>query len=248
MPGITNAIGNTSGVSNPGNTNTFFIQNPSNTASSVARNYIFVGGASSGDVFTRYEIGGVTDFSIGIDNNDNDNFKISQFSSLGTNDTWIMTTAGERTMPLQPAFLAILGTTDTNALGNGVVYTYGSSGTALTEIFDQNNDFNPTTGVFTAPVTGRYILGMSMNLSGMSSAHTDAQLFISTTSRGYYSPLWNPYATRNLGGGSAEIATTMADLTAGDTVTFKGQLNYGTQTVSVYAILSTCRVWGYLAC
>lgn len=71
---------------------------------------------------------------------------------------------GEINYPLQPAFLAYLGSTDTNKTGAGTGFTIGA-GTALTEVFDQNSDFN-TNGTFTAPVTGRYFLSGQITYTG----------------------------------------------------------------------------------
>ena len=71
--------------------------------------------------------------------------------------------SGEVTMPLQPSFLGQLATTALNKTGTGTVYTIGSD--ALTEIYDQGGDFT-TAGVFTAPVTGKYILGAQVTVVG----------------------------------------------------------------------------------
>jgi hypothetical protein len=60
---------------------------------------------------------------------------------------------GEITYPLQSAFSAYLNATALNKTGNGGGYKLGDD--ALTEIFDQNSDFN-VNGTFTAPITGRY--------------------------------------------------------------------------------------------
>lgn len=71
------------------------IQNSNNsTASSIARNEITVGGSSGGDPQTNYVVSGATDWVTGIDNSDSDSFKLSQNSTIGTNDRFIMTTAG----------------------------------------------------------------------------------------------------------------------------------------------------------
>ncbi|MDC7243658.1 MAG: hypothetical protein PQJ44_06955 [Sphaerochaetaceae bacterium] len=89
---------------------------------------------ASGDSFVQFDINTTGEFRVGVDD-DGDAFKISQGSALGTNDTFIMSAAGERTMALQPAFLAYLGTTDSNVTGDATVFTLGS-GNALTEVFD----------------------------------------------------------------------------------------------------------------
>jgi len=115
---------------------------------------------ASGDSFVQFDINGTGEFRVGVDDTD-DSFRISQGSALGTNDTFIMTAAGERTMPLQPAFLAVLSTTQNNVTGNNTKYSYVCD----TEVFDQNSDYNNTTGIFTAPVTGRYVISARIYLS-----------------------------------------------------------------------------------
>jgi len=79
-------------------------------------------------------------------------------------NTYIVPTATrEVTMPLQPAFLAFLSAIDTNVTGASTEYTFGT--TALTEVYDQNADFN-VNGTFTAPVTGRYMVNASLTMAG----------------------------------------------------------------------------------
>ena len=77
---------------------------------------------------------------------------------------------GEILFPLQPAFLATLGTTDSNVTGNGATFTLGT-GNALTEVFDVNSDFN-TNGTFTAPATGKYRFTTSILVTGNTVATT----------------------------------------------------------------------------
>lgn len=71
---------------------------------------------------------------------------------------------GEVTMPLQPAFFAYLPTSDADKTGASTLWTLGSA-TALTEVYDQNADFN-VNGTFTAPVTGKYHFDGSVYLYG----------------------------------------------------------------------------------
>ena len=97
---------------------------------------------------------------------------------------------GEITYPLQPAFLAYLPTSDLNVTGNGATYTLGAV-TALTEVFDQNADFN-VNGTFTAPVTGRYFLDASFRMLDITSAMTNSKMQIITSNRTYIFDL-NPY-------------------------------------------------------
>jgi len=65
-----------------------------------------------------------------------------------------MTEDGEFTYPLHPAFSAVLNHSIPNVTGDGAVYQVIFD----SEIFDQGNDFDLATSVFTAPVSGKYRL------------------------------------------------------------------------------------------
>jgi len=95
----------------------------------------------------------------------------------------VPTTANEVTMPAQPAFLGVLSGTDSNVTGNGAAYTVGTN-TAFTEIFDQNADFN-VNGTFTAPVTGRYMLVVNIQMDNVAAGMTTGVFDIVTSNRTY---------------------------------------------------------------
>ncbi len=215
-----NAINNTVGASITGVTNTLTVTNASDTASSAARATITVGGTSAGDPSLNFNVSGTTDFEIGIDNTDSDSFKISASTALGTTDTFIMTTAGERTMPLQPCFLAILESNDNNVTGNATGFTLGSV-TALVEKFDQGGDF-VTSGTFTAPVTGKYFLTAQFKVGGITSAMTAGTMNIRTSNEVFPGGTLNPAAVRTITA-SADIVnfqvSVFADMDAADTST-----------------------------
>ncbi len=131
-------------------------------------------------------------------------------------NTYIVpTTNNEVTMPSQPAFLAYLdaGDTDADVTGNGTVYQLGS-GNALTEVFDQNSDFN-TNGTFTAPVTGRYFLSSSITFL-QAGAGTTAGILITTSNRTYrYEDSCNTSAANN----GSILLSALADMDSADTAT-----------------------------
>ena len=141
------------------------ISNTDNTSAlSDARTRLEVGGTSAGSAMTIYSVPSTTQWTVGLDNGDDDSYKIAQSDGgLATNTAFKIFTSGEIIKPLQPAFLGFLGTAVTNATGNGTTYILGDTdiGAALTEVFDQNSDFSPGSAagaIFTAPVTGRYFL------------------------------------------------------------------------------------------
>jgi hypothetical protein len=106
---------------------------------------------------------------------------------------WKMTTAGERTMPLQPAFLGYLASTVTNKTGAGAAYVLGTD--ALTELFDQSGDFT-TAGVFTAPVTGIYNFYTQVVVTGTTIATTfEVRITVSGTSAHTYKTVYTRAAS-----------------------------------------------------
>jgi len=233
MVAANNAIYNTVGASISGVTNTLTITNPSNTASSAARETIVVGGGTAGDPTINWNVSGVTNWEMGIDNSVSDNLTISQGTALGTNDTWRMDTSGRRTLPLQPAFLGILESNDLNVTGDTSVYTLGTV-TALTKIFDRGNNFT-TAGVFTAPVTGIYLLQCQFKMGNIAAAHNIGTCNIFTTAKAFPFNTVNPGAVRTTGGFPnlyVFSGSIIANMSAGDTAICNIRIDGSTKTVA----------------
>lgn len=135
-------------------------------------------------------------------------------------NTYIVpTTANEVTQPSQPAFLAYLGSQDNNVTGNGTNYVIGTN-IALTEVFDQNNDFN-TNGTFTAPVSGRYCFSFSCYAINITNLMTQGEIWMDGSNRDFYVFVGNLYAMNNPGSSGVSITgTAMIDMDASDTMTF----------------------------
>lgn len=119
---------------------------------------------------------------------------------------------GETTFPLQPAFWAVKSATTTNVTGNGTLYTFVPD----TEIYDVNGDYNAGTGVFTAPVTGKYFLISRAVIVGCTIA-SSIQIQIATSN--------NTVVSNNNRAASANNydwqAIVSCDMDSGDTATFK---------------------------
>ena len=149
---------------------------------------------------------------------------------------------GEITCPLQVAFLAYLGSTDLNKTGNGTAFTLGSS-TALTEVFDQNSDFN-TNGTFTAPVTGRYQLSASAYYTGCTIA-TTFQLALTTSNRTFFGYLAKAAGAQD----EQNTVSVLCDMDAADTatvvVTVSGEAG---DTVDILGFGAITQFGGFLAC
>ena len=237
----TSATGDfTFGGSAAGAARTLTIANTSNTASSEAIVDITVGGTSAADPYISYAVTGETDWSHGIDNDDDDKFKLSANAAPGTADVLVAATTGEVIMPLQPAFGAT-ATTQNDVTGDGTAYTITWTGS---EYFDQNDDFDGTS-TFTAPVSGIFQFNLDVHIKNLTSSHTSASLTISTTSRDYESAFINPYAARNAGNACGVHFSILVDMAATDTAVAKVTVSGGGKTID---LVTNCYFNGYLAC
>ena len=202
----------------------------------------------SGDSAINFDINTTNEFTIGVDDDDSDSFKISQGGSLGTTDTFIMSSSGERTMPLQPAFSAYNSTIDSNVTGDA------SSVEPVefdTELFDQNDDYNNATDTFTASVTGLYKLSFGAQFRGLTASHTNGAMQIVTSNRSYLSNQLSYGAIRSSGDLVTYWMEALVDMDAGDTAHCSLFVAGGTKVVDIGAggpgTVTTC-FQGYLMC
>jgi len=151
--------------------------------------------------------------------------------AVGLADTTITTTAnGEVTNAYQPAFLAYKSGATVDVTGDGTAYTVVCN----TEIFDQGNHHNNSTGIFTAPVTGRYCFAAMTYVYGMGAAHNDQTIRVVTSNRTYsneqsFASSANPFVSR-----SFQISLPYVDMDAGDTAYFQVMISGGTKIVDIY--------------
>lgn len=176
---------------------------------------------ASGDSFIQFDINTTSEFRIGVDDTD-DSFRISQGSALGTTDTMVITPAGEVRKPLNPAFSAYEASATLNVTGDGTSYVFG--GVALTEIFDQGGNF-VTSGTFTAPVTGNYLLTLliSFRSEAAGGGGTTCSMKIVTSNRTFETN-FNPTRASLTGYYGVNVAiayssSVLADMDASDTAT-----------------------------
>lgn len=220
------------------------------SATSNAQVIAIVGGASAGDPASIYNVNGVTTWSTGIDNSDSDALVIAASATLGTSNTWRMSTTGIRNLPLQPAFSAYNSVARTNVTGDGTIYTVIFD----TSFFDQNSNYNATTGVFTAPVTGIYFFSANIGFSNLDVGDTEGVISINTSTASYSGALGNYGAMREGLTGSNTFegsVTALSRLSAGDTVHVSVLVNGSTKTVTVEANNATdyrTAFHGFLIC
>lgn len=163
-----------------------------------------------------------------------------------------MTTDGSNTLPKQPAFLAYLSSTASNVTGDGTNYTVICGN----EVFDQSSTYNASTGVFTAPVTGKYMFIGTVTFISDASGGLVSNASIVTSNRYYIGdcyPTNNQVAGFN-GTGSRIVYRTViiADMDASDTAYMTILSGTGSQskTDDVYGHATDLYTYfcGYLAC
>lgn len=153
----------------------------------------------------------------------------------GAADTFIMLSTGERTMPLQPAFSAENTTLRSNVTGDNTEYDLIFN----SEIFDQGGDYDHTTGIFTAPITGKYAFSYGYSLADVAVGHTQSFAVLNGASIGVAEPQThlNPFNQTDGSSGTFTIfiGTYFVELTASDTIYVSIQIAGGTKTIDVVA-------------
>lgn len=209
---------------------------------------------TDGDIISRYLAAGYdgTDYALGGDArfevdgtpgaNDMPMRYVMLLSPDGTQvpvEVMRITQAGQQLLPKQPSFFARQGAVVPNATGDGTTYTYVN----LTEQFDIGSNFDATTGIFTAPVAGIYILGNKCFMDTLGAGHTTTNISIvpSVFNLGGAIAALSGAAVRQNNNTIALNGSLIASLQLGETVTFQALVNNSTKTVGVQGV-----AWGAL--
>jgi len=137
-----------------------------------------------------------------------------------------VTANGEVTMSSQPAFASHNNANDGSATGDGTEVTVDMD----VESFDQGSNF--ASDIFTAPVTGRYLLSAQIIVSNLASGHTNAKMKVVTSNRTYRRE-WNPYDNIDVGTGSYKAMTIIADMDASDTAKINVSVTGGAKQITI---------------
>lgn len=148
-----------------------------------------------------------------------------------------------RVLSTQPCFLAKVSGTNSNVTGNNTNYTIVYDN----EVFDQGGNYNPASGVFTAPVTGKYYFCSSVTLSGLLVTHTQIYLQFASSATGNY--LVRPGKLFSILGADGMITiqgSIIITMSSGNTMSNNLQISGGTQVVDVYGNNDSSWFSGYL--
>lgn len=130
------------------------------------------------------------------------------------------------TQPLQPCFQAQLVTTVLNQTGDGTIYHVIFD----TKNFDVGSNFNLGTSVFTAPVTGKYLITALLTATGFTSNANMAGQLITTGKTFNAYGVVTGYGTSSIGTVPMSVVTAM---TAGDTAYCTIKVDGGAKVVDI---------------
>jgi hypothetical protein len=170
-------------------------------------NPLTLGGGAASDRSIIFD-GNAQDFHIGLDDSADD-LVIGKGSALGTTTHMAFTEDGEVTKPLQPCFLVQKNTPQANLSVGGY-----HDVTFELEVFDVGGNF--ASSVFTAPVTGKYQLNLTLRIDNLDADSPYTLLYLTTSNRGYYVLLDTDTDSGDLSYYCFQISV-VADMDASDT-------------------------------
>ncbi len=225
--------------STAGGDRTVTVTNTDNTnTASNAYHIITVGGTSAGDPFSRYVVGTARSFAWGIDNSDSQAFKMvtnnnATASPSSGNITFRMDTSGNVALPLNACCTADLNTGLTNATGDGTFINPIIFDTDTGNFFDQNGNYDPATGVFTANATGKYLVTARVTYTGLGALHTSGIVRINLNGGAYAINEFNPGVSMNAANEFTGQISCIVPVAATGTLAILGQVSGSTKTVGV---------------
>ena len=136
---------------------------------------------------------------------------VQGMSLLSTSTALALDANGHVTKPLQSAFLA-----DCNYTGSNLAINTTHTVPALNERFDTNGDYNNSTYIFTAPVTGKYQLNCNFYMHSIDDTTNYYEFFITTSNRTYRGIIDNTLTPGDVDNYNNGVSV-LADMDASDT-------------------------------
>lgn len=199
---------------------------------------------ASGDSALQFDINAVNEFKVGVDDSDDDKFKVVVGGDFAANNAFVIDSAGHVTKPLQSAFRAevpVGGFADVT--GDSTLYTVQFSST----VFDRNSDYNNSTYTFTAPVTGIYQFGTIVRVGGVVGTMTIGFLrFLVNGSIPYLVALGDPSSISTGGNEMTFESNIVLNLTASDTILVQLSISGGAKVVDISAVANASHFYGWL--
>lgn len=189
------------------------IENESNTASSASRLAIETGGGSGGDPYILQQIVGVTSFTQGVDNSDDDKLVFSQDASLGTNNAITITADGDVNLPTQSAFLAYVTAAVANVTGDGSTYQVIFNSAP----FNVGSNYNTGTGIYTAPISGHFWFDSSLYMIIQDTTLATGYITITTSNRTWQCDNRSMGNIRDYNQRYTQKISALVDMDSGDT-------------------------------
>ena len=150
------------------------------------------------------------------------------YFTAGANEGLRIDATGAVTKPDQPCVMVRNGSAQNDIAINTVTKIEFD-----TERFDQNADFNTSTNVFTAPVTGRYLIACVVVLDQLDSAATFYRVEFTTSNYSYKHFIIDPDYFDSDQTYWSQGATIIADMDASDTLQMDFYQSGGTQQVDI---------------
>ena len=179
---------------------------------------VTIGSAGAEDTKLVFD-GNAQDFHVGLDDSA-DSLTIGLGSTLGTTSHMVFDANGIITKPLQPAFLVFSVDSNSFPVNDTRLMTLD------TEVFDQNNDV--ASNVFTAPVTGRYNLSLSLYFTDVQDDAIYLEVYLTTSNRTYYFIIDPEAMFERVSSYHTITASVLADMDASDTASVSYRQSGGT--------------------
>ena len=187
-------------------------------------------GYGSGTNYTGAESSNICLHSDGVVGESN-TLRIGQSTGTGNRQIQNAYIQGYVNLPGQPSFHAWISTPQTDVTGNSTSYNV----IFQTERHDTSSSYNNATGVFTAPVAGKYMFTSQVIYEGLTAGMTWGALGFWVNGAAYVGGVSyvNPIAAAALGSFYSNQGTVIMNISAGDTVQVRIFVTGGAKVVDL---------------